>query len=117
MKDNRDIIAEISGDLGSVGYGDLRGVVALTSEKDTDGLEYLKIGAVLEEFGKQTGRKPKTVSKSLARATAVIWETGNKDALREIYHGYLPSSRPSPKSFIIRLAYFEKQRKEQMGGL
>lgn len=117
MDEKRDIIAEIGGELGSVGWGDLRGVVALTSERDSDGLEYLKMETVLKEFERQTGRKSKTVSKSLARATAIIWESGNRDALREIYHGCLPPCRPMPKSLIIRLAYFERQRREQRGGV
>lgn len=41
MDESRDIIAEIGGNLGSVGCGDLRGVVALTLERDIEGLEYL----------------------------------------------------------------------------
>ncbi len=116
MENSRDIIAEISSDLGSVGCKDLRGVVALILERDIDGVERLRMGTVLNEFEKQTGRKSRTVSKSLARITISIWEFGNKDALKEIYQGRLPSLRPTPKSFIIRLAYFEKRRKEQMGG-
>ncbi len=117
MEDNRDIIAEIREDLSSVGCRDLRGVVALASNRDIDGMESLKMGVVLKEFEKQTGRKPRTVSKSLTRTTTRIWEFGNKAVLRELYFGSLPSCRPSPKSFIIRLAYFERRRKRQMGGL
>lgn len=116
MEDKRDIIAEISGDLSSIGCGDLRGIVALASERDIDGMEHLHMGNLLDEFELRTGRKSKTVSKSLARITTSIWETGNKNALQELYHGYPPSSRPSPKSFIIRLAYFERRRKRRMGG-
>ena len=116
MDESRDIIAEIGGNLGSVGCGDLRGVVALTLERDIEGLEYLKMETVLEEFEGRTGRKATTVSKSLGRVTTAIWESGNKDALREVYHGYLPSCRPSPKSLIIRLAYYERQRRERKGG-
>ncbi len=116
MENSRDIIAEISSDLGSVGCKDLRGVVALVLEWDIDGVERLRMGTVLNEFEKQTGRKSRTVSKSLARITISILEFGNKDALKEIYQGRLPFLRPTPKSFIIRLAYFEKRRKKQMGG-
>lgn len=117
MEDNRDIIAEISADLGSAGCRDLRGVVALASEWDIDGMEHLRMGTVLDEFEKRTGRKPKTVSKSLARVTAAIWESGNKVVLRELYHGHLPASRPTPKNLIIRLAYFERRRKGRIGGI
>lgn len=97
MEDNRDIIAEISVDLGSVGCIDLRGIVALAPEWDIEGIERFRMGTVLDEFEKRTGRKPKTVSKSLARITAAIWESGNKVVLKEIYHGYLPASRPTPR--------------------
>lgn len=117
MEDNRDIIAEIGADLGSAGCIDLRGVVALASEWDIDGMERLRMGTVLAEFEKRTGRKPKTVSKSLARITAAIWESGNKVVLKEIYNGYPPPSRPTPKSFIIRLAYYERRRKKRMRGI
>lgn len=116
MKNDRDIIAEISSDLGSVGCKDLRGIVALASERDIDGVECLRMESVLDEFEKQTGRKARTVSKSLTRITASIWEFGNKEVLEEIYHGHLPALRPTPKNFIIRLAYFEKRRKGQTGG-
>nr|WP_325240187.1 hypothetical protein [uncultured Oscillibacter sp.] len=50
MENSRDIIAEISEDLGSAGCKDLRGIVALASERDIDGLERLKLGTVLDEF-------------------------------------------------------------------
>ena len=111
MENNRDIIAEITEDLGSAGCKDLRGIVALASKRDIDGLERLRMGTVLDEFEKQSGRKSQTVSKSLARITAAIWNSGNKLVLKELYHGHQPSSRPTPKSFIIRLAYFERRRK------
>lgn len=117
MENNRDIIAEIIGDLGSAGCKDLRGVVALASEHDIDGVERLRMGTVLDEFERRTGRKSRTVSKSLARIMDSIWESGSKDVLREIYQGHLPSPRPSPKSFIIRLVYFEKRLKGQTGGV
>ena len=116
MEDNTDSLAEISGDLGSAGYKDLRGIVALASEHDIDGVERLRMGTVLDEFERRTGRNPRTVSKSLARMTASIWESGNTDALKEIYQGHLPSIRPTPKSFIIRLVYFEKRLKNRTGG-
>ena len=47
MEDTRDIIAEIIGDISSIGYKDLRGVVALAAERDIDGVEYLQMGTIL----------------------------------------------------------------------
>ena len=94
MEDTRDIIAEIIGDISSIGYKDLRGVVALAAERDIDGVEYLQMGTILGEYEKMTGRKAQTVSKSLGRITAIMWESGNRDVFRELYQGHLPSTWP-----------------------
>ena len=117
MRNDRDIIAELSGDLGSVGYRDLRVAVALVSEWDINGVEQLKMGEIAQSVAMQTQRKAKTVSKSLARITIVIWESGDKGIWKELYNGHLPAFRPTPKNFIIRLAYFERQCKRLTGGL
>ena len=114
MEDTRDIIAEIIGDISSIGYIDLRGVGAMAAEREIDGVEYLQMGTILGEYEKMTGRKAQTVSKSLGRITAIMWESGNRDVFRELYQGHLPSTCPSPKSLVIRLAYFERRRKRQM---
>lgn len=114
MENKRDIIAEIVEDLSSVGCKDLRGIVALVSEREIDGGENLRMSTILDLFEKQTGRKPQTVFKSLARITDTIWESGNKAVLKELYHGRLPSLRPTPKNFIVRIVYFEKECKNQI---
>ena len=116
MENRRDIIAELSPDLSPVGCGDLRGAVALASERDIDGVEHLNMGVIAEEVAYLTNRKPRTVSKSLARITSAIWESGNKEVWKELYNGRLPSSRPTPKNFIIRLAYFVKKTQKYTGG-
>ena len=116
MEPTRNIFAEIIEDLSLTGAKDLRGVVALVLEWDTDDVENLKLGVILEEFEKQTGRKAKTVSKSLTRIVAHIWQFANEAVLREIYLGHLPAYCPSPKSFIIRLVYFEQNRRNRMEG-
>lgn len=67
---------EISEDLGSVGYKDLRGIVALTAKRNIDGLERPWMESVLNEFEKQTDCKSGTISKSLARITAANWDSG-----------------------------------------
>ena len=114
MEPTRNIFAEIIEDLSLTGAKDLRGVVTLVLKWDADDVENLKLGLVLEEFEKQTGRKPKTVSKSLTRIVVHIWQFANEAVLREIYLGHLPPYCPSPKSFIIRLVYFEQNLRERM---
>lgn len=101
MEDTQDLIFEIEGNVGSVGSSDLLGVVSLVM---TGGTEALHLGKTSDSFEQQTGKKAKTVSRSLARTTTNIWETGNKKILRQVYSNHLPVERPTPKNFIIRLA-------------
>jgi len=75
MEDTQDLIFEIEGNVGSVGSSDLLGVVSLVM---TGGTEALHLGKTSDSFEQQTGKKAKTVSRSLARTTTNIWETGNK---------------------------------------
>ena len=79
MEDTQDLIFEIEGNVGSVGSSDLLGVVSLVM---TGGTEALHLGKTSDSFEQQTGKKAKTVSRSLARTTTNIWETGNKNILR-----------------------------------
>lgn len=82
MEDTQDLIFEIEGNVGSVGSSDLLGVVSLVM---TGGTEALHLGKTSDSFEQQTGKKAKTVSRSLARTTTNIWETGNKKILRQCY--------------------------------
>ena len=82
MEDTQDLIFEIEGNVGSVGSSDLLGVVSLVM---TGGTEALHLGKTSDSFEQQTGKKAKTVSRSLARTTTNIWETGNKKILRQVY--------------------------------
>ena len=75
MEDTQDLIFEIEGNVGSVGSSDLLGVVSLVM---TGGTEALHLGKTSDSFEQQTGKKAKTVSRSLARTTTNIWETGTK---------------------------------------
>ena len=107
MEDTQDLIFEIEGNVGSVGSSDLLGVVSLVM---TGGTEALHLGKTSDSFEQQTGKKAKTVSRSLARTTTNIWETGNKKILRQVYSNHLPVERPTPKNFIIRLAEYLKRQ-------
>ena len=107
MEDTQDLIFEIEGNVGSVGSSDLLGVVSLVM---TGGTEALHLGKTSDSFEQQTGKKAKTVSRSLARTTTNIWETGNKKILRQVYSNHLPADRPTPKNFIIRLAEYLKRQ-------
>ena len=109
MEDTQDLIFEIEGNVGSVGSSDLLGVVSLVM---TGGTEALHLGKTSDSFEQQTGKKAKTVSRSLARTTTNIWETGNKKILRQVYSNHLPVERPTPKNFIIRLERNETIPKE-----
>ena len=64
MEDTQDLIFEIEGNVGSVGSSDLLGVVSLVM---TGGTEALHLGKTSDSFEQQTGKKAKTVSRSLAR--------------------------------------------------
>ena len=92
MEDTQDLIFEIEGNVGSVGSSDLLGVVSLVM---TGGTEALHLGKTSDSFEQQTGKKAKTVSRSLARTTTNIWETGNKKILRQVYSNHLPVERPT----------------------
>ena len=107
MENTQDLIFEIGGNVGAVGSSDLQGVVSLVMTSETDALH---LGKTLDSFEQQTGRKAKTVSRSLARTTTNIWETGNKKILRQVYSNHLPVERPTPKNFIIRLAEYLKRQ-------
>lgn len=107
MENTQDLIFEIGGNVGAVGSSDLQGVVSLVMTSETDALH---LGKTLDSFEQQTGRKAKTVSRSLARTTTNIWETGNKKILRQVYSNHLPADRPTPKNFIIRLAEYLKRQ-------
>ena len=69
MEDTQDLIFEIEGNVGSVGSSDLLGVVSLVM---TGGTEALHLGKTSDSFEQQTGKKAKTVSRSLARTTTNI---------------------------------------------
>ena len=107
MENTQDLIFEIGRNVGAVGSSDLQGVVSLVMTSETDALH---LGKTLDSFEQQTGRKAKTVSRSLARTTTNIWETGNKKILRQVYSNHLPADRPTPKNFIIRLAEYLKRQ-------
>lgn len=107
MEDTQDLIFEIEGNVGSVGSSDLLGVVSLVM---TGGTEALHLGKTSDSFEQQTGKKAKTVSRSLARTTTNIWETGNKKILRQVYSNHLSVERPTPKNFIIQLAEYLKRQ-------
>ena len=72
MEDTQDLIFEIEGNVGSVGSSDLLGVVSLVM---TGGTEALHLGKTSDSFEQQTGKKAKTVSRSLARTTFGRLET------------------------------------------
>lgn len=115
---HRDIIAEISGNLSLVGYRDLRGVLAQVENLDLNGMDAFNLGNILKQQQEKTGRKPKTAARSLERVVEDIWENGDRDALRQIYHGRkLPSETPSPKNLIIRIAYYEKAQRSAQNGV
>ena len=87
MENKQDLIFEIGGNVGTIGSSDLQGVVSLVMDSEIDALH---LGKTLDSFEQQTGRKAKTVSRSLARTTTNIWETGNKKILRQVYSNHLP---------------------------
>ncbi len=107
MESTEDLIFEIGGNVGAIGSSDLQGVVSLVM---TGEAEPLHLGRTLDSFEQQTGRKAKTVSRSLARATTNIWESGNKKILRQVYSDHLPADCPTPKNFIMRLAEYLKRQ-------
>ena len=109
MESTQDLIFEIGGNVGAVGSSDLQGVVSLVMSCSGE-MEPLHLGRTLDSFEQQTGRKAKTVSRSLARTTTNIWESGNKTILRQVYGDHLPADRPTPKNFIMRLAEYLKRQ-------
>lgn len=115
MENRRDIIAELSPDLSPVGCGDLRGAVALASERDIDGVEHLNMGVIAEEVAYLTNRKPRTVSKSLARITSAIWESGNKEVWKELYNGRLPPFQTYTQKLHHKTCVFCKENSDIHG--
>ena len=98
MEDTQDLIFEIEGNVGSVGSSDLLGVVSLVM---TGGTEALHLGKTSDSFEQQTGKKAKTVSRSLARTKKQLTfgRLETKKILRQVYSNHLPVERPTPKKF------------------
>ena len=94
MEDTQDLIFEIEGNVGSVGSSDLLGVVSLVM---TGGTEALHLGKTSDSFEQQTGKKAKTVSRSLARTTTNICNGVQREHNKKLNNGLPILHKVPPK--------------------
>lgn len=59
----------------------------------------ITLDSIAREISSQTGKKPLSIERAIARATKDLWEWGDRKALATYYRGW-EYRRPSPKEFI-----------------
>lgn len=103
MKDMRIIVNSISGHSGNDCYSTL--TVAAECMRDRYLTRPQVTRAVYPEVAAICGVSPEAVAKAVARATADIWDYGDREQLRRIADRQL-MDKPSPKELLAMLALY-----------